>query len=278
MLREKELLEEIQRLRVGLESADSAYTRLSTELALVRSQVDHARHPSATPRLAPMSRINGRNQDALRDWFDILPTYLRAIRLDPNSTDAVLFAISHFDNPLTKWFLAKKHLHGGSDTGGFTTIAELRDGCLEYHHGRDPTKLARDKLKHARQTSTVIQFAHYLEDLFLSLPHHDEGAKVHDFVFGLKPHIREAVQLHEPSTFISAVRLAQEKESAMVKGTHSATPSDLKFLSAKSSKTKSRYTKLSPEERQRLIDNGGCLYCRQLDHTRENCPKKKASN
>ena len=274
------VIEELSRLRIGLESADSAYVALAQELASLRAQISHPTSTPVIPRLAPMSRISGKNTDVLRDWFDMLPTYLRAIRLNPDSAEAVLFVVSHFDNPLTKWFLAKKRLHGNSDTGGFSTIDELRSSCLEFHRGRDPAKLARDKLKQARQTSTVISYAHYLEDLFLALPSHDEGAKIHDFVFGLKPHIREAVQLHEPTSFISAVRLAQEKESAMHKGTQlpSANPSSLKSLSVKPAKSGSRYPKLTPEERQRIIDNGGCLYCRQMDHLREDCPKKKSSN
>ena len=59
MVTEKELLEEIQRLRVGLESADSAYARLSNELTLLCSQVNQPHPTLVAPRLAPMSRING---------------------------------------------------------------------------------------------------------------------------------------------------------------------------------------------------------------------------
>src|SRR6185312_5402303 len=32
--------------------------------------------------------------------------------------------------------------------------------------------------------------------------------------------------------------------------------------------------RLTPEERKRLIENGGCLYCRQLGHLVESCTKK----
>ena len=103
------LTEEIQRLRVGLKSADSAYVRIIKELNTLRAHFHQSSRHSITPRLAPMSRFNGRNTDALPDWFDMVPTYL-SIQLNPDSTEAMLFVVSHFDNPLTKWFLAKKAL------------------------------------------------------------------------------------------------------------------------------------------------------------------------
>ena len=96
-------------------------------------------------------------------------------------------------------------------------------------------KLARGKLKNAKQNSTVLIFAHYLEDIYLSLPGYAESGKVHDFVYGLKPNIKEAVQLHEPTSFLAAVRFAQEKESAMGRPglRQTASPMGLGMMSAK---------------------------------------------
>ena len=251
------LREEIGNLRAGLEQAQQAYHSLILEFC---SFCDNVSSSSSAPRLAPMSRVNGKKTDVLRAWFEMATTYLEAIHMDPNSKEAVLYLIAHFDNPLTLWFLNKKRMSGDSPTGGFSTVAELCDACLEFHRGRDPEKLARDKLKNAKQNSTVLNFAHYLEDIYLSLPDYAESGKVHDFIYGLKPSIKEAVQLHEPTSFLAAVRLAQEKESAMGRPglRHSASPMDLGVMNAKPSHKplSNGRPPLIPKERKRLKDAG----------------------
>ena len=273
------LREEIGQLRTGLLEAQNAYNSLFLEIQSLRGNVSPS--PSI-PRLAPMSRVNGKKTDVLRAWFEMATTYLEAIKMNPNSKEAVLYLIAHFDAPLTLWFLAMKRNANGDSTGGFSTVAELRDACLQYHRGRDLEKLARDKLKNAKQTSTVINYAHYLEDVFLSLPDYAEAGKVHDFIFGLKPHIKEAVQLHEPTSFLAAVRLAQEKESAMSRppSKPSATPMDLGVMDANTTRKSSSGNRppLSSEEHNRLREAGGCFYCRQLGHKRNECPQRRGSN
>ena len=122
------LKEEISRLQSGLKDAENAYNTLFSELQSLRSQLQRQDLQSAPLRLAPMSRINGKNTDALRAWFDMAPTYLDAIGMDPNTPKAVLYVIAHFDNPLTRWFLNKKQLSGNSPTGGFNTLDELVRG------------------------------------------------------------------------------------------------------------------------------------------------------
>ena len=276
------LKEEISRLQSGLKDAENAYNSLSKQLNSLRLQFNSTPPHSSSHRLAPMSRVNGKNSDALRAWFDMAPTYLDAIGMNPNTPQAVLYIVAHFDNPLTRWFLTKKRMANDSPTGGFGTLDELRSACLEFHRGRDPEKLARDKLKSARQNSTVLNFAHYLEDIYLSLPGYSDSAKVHDFIYGLKPHIKEAVQLHEPTSFLSAVRLAQEKESASSRSNsrpQSSAPMDLGILKgAQTLAATSPFPRLTKEERQRLRDSGGCYYCRQLGHCRHECPLCKGSN
>ena len=49
------VIEELSRLRIGLESADSAYVALAQELASLRAQISHPTSTPVIPRLAPIS-------------------------------------------------------------------------------------------------------------------------------------------------------------------------------------------------------------------------------
>ena len=76
---------------------------------------------------------------------------------------------------------------------------------MEFHKERDPVKTARDALKTVSQKGSVLQHAHRLEEIYLSLPDHSEDAKIHDFVYVRKPNINKAFQLAKPKTFVQAV-------------------------------------------------------------------------
>ena len=282
---EERLRQELSVLRRELNVAASAYQQLTREVEKLKS-VPTPQTPESSEsqkkcfgKLAPLTRINGKRSDFLRNWFEMLPIYLQASGMEPESKEAVLFAVAHFDPPLTKWFINRKQA-SGTETAGFGTISELRDACLDFHRERDPERTARDKLKRAYQSGTVLQYAHRLEEIFLSIPSHPEPAKVHDFVFGLKPRIREAVQLLEPKTFAEAVRIAQEKENANPEP-HGPTPMDVD-LNAATTTTPHRRPNLkgplTPGKKKLMRKMGVCFYCRKQGHMISECPERKSEN
>jgi hypothetical protein len=51
---------------------------------------------------------------------------------------------------------------------------------------------------------------------------------------------------------------------------------DLNYVGSQDKgKPKPKFTKLTEAERERILREGGCLYCRAKDHTLDNCPKKR---
>ena len=285
-LGEERLRQEVAVLREELKRAASAYQQLTREVEKLKN-VPAPPTPEPTEvtkkfsgRLAPLTKINGKRSDFLRNWFEMLPIYLRVSGIDPESRDAVLFTVAHFEPPLTKWFINRKVASGGDEAAGFTNIAELRNACLDFHRERDPERTARDKLKKAYQAGSVLQYAHRLEEIFLSIPEHPKAAKVHDFVFGLKPRIREAVQLLEPKTFAEAVRIAQEKENANPKAQGPA-PMDVDLNAATTHPQPKKMNFKGPltEEKRKLLQKMGvCFYCREQGHIVKDCPEKKSGN
>lgn len=283
---EERLRQELSVLREELKLVATAYQELTRKVERLK-KVPTPPTPEQTEsskrflgRLAPLTKINGKRTDLLRNWFEMLPTYLRVSGIDPESRDAVLFTVAHFEPPLTKWFINRKLANGGDEAAGFSRISELREACLEFHRERDPERTARDKLKRAYQTGSVLQYAHRLEEIYLSIPEHPEAAKVHDFVFGLKPKIRESVQLLEPKTFSEAVRIAQEKENAN-SDAQGPSPMDVDLHAATTAPGPKKPNLKGPltAERKRLLRKmGACFYCRKQGHILSECPEKKTGN
>ena len=283
---EERLRQELSVLRDELKLAAEAYQKLTREVERLKN-VPAPSTPEPTDsskrflgRLPPLTKISGKRADLLRNWFEMLPTYLKVSGVDPESREAVLFTVAHFEPPLTKWFINRKQINGGDEAAGFSTITELREACLEFHRERDPERTARDKLKKAYQTGSVLQYAHRLEEIFLAIPEHPEPAKVHDFIFGLKPKIRESVQLLELKTFAEAVRIAQEKENTNPEA-QGPSPMDVDLHAATTtSGTKKLNLKgpLTAEKKRALRKMGACFYCRKQGHVLSECPEKKPGN
>ena len=288
---QQRLLQEVLRLRSEMESASQAYATLSRELEQLKQRPTHnpvddplspERPPQRFGRLAPLSRINGRRPDVLRSWFDMAPTYLKASGMEPESREAVLYLVAHFEFPLTKWFLSQKARAGGDEAGGFSTTSELKGACLKFHKERDPEKTARDKLKAAKQKGSVLEYAHFLEELFLAIPDHPEGAKVHDFVWGLQPRLKVSVQLAEPTTFDEAVRIAQEKESAvhgLAQRGKEVAPMELGNVDSvnmahNGGGHKAQAYKLTKEQHAELRKHNACFRCFKEGHSVMECPLK----
>ena len=285
---EQELRRELQKLRAELNSAGTAYQAIRRELDKLKNRTTvgtpAAPAKSEPPRpsggkLAPLTKINGRKADQLRTWFELAPTYLRASGMEPESREAVLFLVAHFEYPLTKWFIGFKRRSNDDDAGGFETTSSLKKACMEFHKERDPELTARDRLKTLHQTGTVLQYAHLMEELFLSIPDHSESAKLHDFIFGLKNKIRESVQLANPATFVQAVQVAQEKENVTVNDRGPA-PMELGQLRESDNKKHQKKIKgpLTENKKKILRKLGACFYCREPGHMASDCPAKPSGN
>ena len=280
---------EQNRLEMKLNEALEALGLMRQEIAnlkeknrkLAVADCSEARPQPSQARLAPLSKVNGNNPDVLRSWFDMAPIYLRASRMEPESEEAVLFLVAHFEWPLNKWFLSRVEANGGQPTGGFPTTSGLRKAALSFHAQRDPVKRARDKLKSARQVTSALDFAHQLEELYLYLPGYPEEMRVHDFVYGLKPAIKEAVLLHDPKSFAEAVRIAQMKDNLLFSSKSERGAGGTKLHNMRGTGGTRRKNSLKFEERMELIKKGACFYCKEEGHIRPHCPKlkeTKASN
>ena len=158
------------------------------------------------------------------------------------------------------------------------------------------TKLARDKLVTIRQTSSVREYIREFRTVLLDIPKMAEDEKLDRFVRGLKPHVRREVEIREPKDLADACRLSEHHDAAYRstdfhnsgsnrynkgnrpnRSSDGPQPMELNATGFQGPSSSKKFKRLTPQERQRLMDEGKCLYCREAGHMLRDCPKRPRS-
>lgn len=160
---------------------------------------------------------------------------------------------------------------------------------------------ARDQLAGLVQNGSVRAYATKMQELALQIPDINEGELNDRFIRGLKRRTQEAVVMREPGTFDEAVKLADRYDSLWgfanlfsnqprktAAGTWATAnrqpvaptnPMPPGFTGAEPvpmevDTLRRKPTPLTAAEQTRLMQAGGCFYCRQLGHRIADCPNK----
>ena len=89
----------------------------------------------------------------------------------------------------------------------------VKEALRRQYHSQDRQWRLRSELHTLTQTSTLTQYIDQLDVLCHQLAI-DNEAKLHCFINGLKPHLKEALVLRQPGDYNTAVSYAKLKESA----------------------------------------------------------------
>jgi hypothetical protein len=180
----------------------------------------------------------------------------------------------------------------------------FKDQLLARFNAVNSARHARDQLAGLVQSGSVRSYATKMQELALQIPDINKGELKDRFIRGLKRRTQEAVVMREPSTFDEAVKLADRYDSLWgsanlfsnqprktAAGTWatanrqpvvSTNPTPPRFATAEPvpmeiDTLRRKPTPLTATERSRLIQAGGCFYCRQLGHRITDCPNKPPS-
>lgn len=241
-------------------------------------------------------------------WLFGVDTYFLSF---PTATDAqrIAYAASLLQKGANKWW--RTTAAQWTDPTHPRTWAEFKAAFLKAFSLPNKEERARDRLAALNQTSSVADYATQFRELLLELPAMDDSMARYQFIAGLKPRIRELVQLQRPSTLEDAIQLADTIDAttnyyraqapfpsrgrgrgqfrrpgfqgrgnggnsfSRAPGHPAAaaysgpTPMELGAVTTQRSR-------LTPAERQELLAKGGCLYCRKLGHTLDQCRLRPA--
>lgn len=164
---------------------------------------------------------------------------------------------------------------------------ELRDAMIETFAPISEVDVARDKLAQLTQKTSVPVYVKEFRRHLLLIPNLPEDEQIDKFVRGLKLNIAREIRLRDPQTLKDAIIMAERYDSISwqlrsrsdsrsqvnrpSKVTNHSSGGDAMDLSTV------RFKKLTDSERQNIMRNNGCLFCRKLNtnHRASNCPAKK---
>ena len=132
--------------------------------------------------------------------------------------------------------------------------------------------------------------------MVLDIPKMAEDEKLDRFLRGLKPHVRREVEIREPKDLADAIRLSEHHDATFrtsnfnssssnssrydnrnyrsQRSSDGPAPMELNATGFQHSAPNSKFKRLTPQERQRLMDEGKCLYCREAGHMLRDCPER----
>jgi hypothetical protein len=152
--------------------------------------------------------LDGTNNKLVRGWFQTMRQYLQFHNMDLDNPSVIFIVSGHLKGYAADWFSLCKLRNGNDPFGGFKTFAEMEEAALLQFREQDPEKKARHAIKHAKQTSTVVEYVKFFRRQIIYLPLRHEADNVADFISGLKYDIKTQVTIANPATLEKAMELA----------------------------------------------------------------------
>lgn len=161
-----------------------------------------------------------------------------------------------------------------TDMSCFEDVLSLMEN--KYSNILDQIQL-RNQLAELKQVKTVSHYNMEFDQLLLQIfPALDQIEELRLYTNGLRPSIRQAVLLANPSSLDQTMRLAAQVEESqrLARGApFTRPPESTATTSAGRQVTISEgLKKLTPEEREQCMKAGLCLRCRKPGHQVRNCP------
>jgi hypothetical protein len=134
----------------------------------------------------------------------------------------VTFAVSLLTERAAIWYRLLQKDAQGSHV--FATWHEFTTALRANFTEANFLRKARDRLAQVRQTSSVQKYLQEFATLCLDIPDLSNGERLHRFMYGLKPQIRQQVELHGCSTYEEAATAADTVDQTIFGSTHLLLP------------------------------------------------------
>lgn len=253
-----------------------ALERRLEEVSLSRQQVQAPVQHYVTPSIPKPEPFSGRTD--VHAWIWSLEQYFITTNIVDDASKSQ-YAVNLLRGNVSSW------MRNFAGNGPLPPWPVLSSELKQMFAPISQTQKACDKLAKLKQTKSVAAYANEFRRLILLLSDLPEVHRIDRFTRGLKLPVAREVSLREPRTLDEAIRIADRYDTISWQmrsqrydvpvpaqpPSQPAPANDAMDLSA------TRFTRLTTEERKRILENNGCLYCRKLNagHFARNCPEKK---
>ena len=246
--------------------------RLQQQLASLEDQRTIQAVHTVGPSVPKPETFNGKGN--VHSWLWSLEQYFATTNINQEHAKTQ-YAVNLFRGNIATW------MRTFLGAGPLPEWRVVREELLKMFAPISEQQQARDRLASLKQRNSVGAYSSQFLQLLLLLDTLPEAEKIDRFARGLKLPVAREVHLRNPSTLDEAIRIA-ERYDAITWQMRSKQPPRTNSLSPSLSTpvamdlSSVRFKKLTAEERKRIMDNNGCLYCRKLnvDHRAKNCPSK----
>lgn len=234
--------------------------------------------PLKPPKPSPFSG-SPRDKRNLEDWLFSLETHFATLPTPPPDAQKINFVASHLKDTALKWW----RLHSPTHRAPGATYQVFVDALRAAFGTHNALLKARDRLDALRQTTSVSAYNNKFRELLLEIPNMQPQEQLHRYVTGLKPGVKKQVLIYNPADVDTAMALADRIDETAVAAQpqhqqqyrrpwfgNRAGPEPME-IGALPAPVRRQRTRLTPQEREYLTRNNGCLYCRRLGHTIQQC-------
>lgn len=195
--------------------------------------------------------------DLFREWVFSIDLALKAIRF-ATSEEEVTYASSFLVGNARLWLIS--NLEAGEHYTSWPALRHALGSVYGPHYSDEQNRL---NLFGVRQQGNIEAYITVFNRLSLQVPELDEHSRALMFVNGLRGNVKREVLKEHPTTLSKAIQAAL---TVAAESRHQPVSTD-------SPNYIRRPTRLSSEDRNRLMNVGGCFACRQRGHLARDCPR-----
>jgi hypothetical protein len=214
------------------------------------------------------------------DWLFSLESQIAASPVMPPDDQQIRFVASYLKGTALKWW----RLHAATHTAPGATYHAFVTALRAAFAPHNALQRARDRLDALKQTTSVTAYNNRFREILLEIPNMQPEEQLHRYLTGLKTGVKRQLLIHKPPDLDSAMAMADRIDETGVEaagmqqtgryrpwfGNNQAGPAPMEIGAMPIPGPRQR-TRLTPQQREYLLNNNGCLYCRRLGHTIQQC-------
>jgi len=284
---EAQAIDEVNRMKRQIEEMHEQFEQMRQAMLhqqdmLTASTVNT---PAVTPvkdkvKVSPPEPFSGRRgRISLDDWAFKMRQYFELKEM--TGSIRVKFAATLLTDDAAIWWRNHVSAVDRGEARAITSWTEFQKILAEQFRPINAVKTARDRLANLKQTKSVQEYTALFRSITLEIPDINESEKMDKFIRGLKQNIRNEVETRDPATLADAIKMADRLDAITFQShqnndmmarfqpkprSYGPTPMDL---------DQNRVPRLTPVEKERLMKQRACFYCREVGHMINNCPKRK---